>query len=237
MKNTILTAHDFEKIIHFSARISRPTDNIIQSIQCELSNVFGYHHSILWNADNRGNLSEPVAYQLSDKVLYEYLDEFHHYDYLHPKKNPELFRERKSIRIEDITTREQYDQSAYCKYLKEYGFYDEMVIALVSEGEFVGAIGMPQKKEHPKFSDTDSIRFQYLSDVIASVLLHNRKKSTDDPLLSEREKEVIQLVKKGYTNQMIANELNITINTVKKHLQNIFQKYELKNRTQLVQKL
>ncbi|MCM3568108.1 LuxR C-terminal-related transcriptional regulator [Neobacillus mesonae] len=237
MKSTILTANDFEKIIQFSARIARPAENIHLSIQYELANCFGYNETILWYADDNGNLSDPVNFQLSDKVLYEYLDEFHYHDYLHPKKNPELFRERKALRLADIVTFDQYDKSPYSRYLKSYGYYDEMVVALLSDGKFVGAIGMPQKKEHPGFSEKDCIRFQYLSDIIASVLLHERNKGINDSLLTAREKEVVELVKKGYSNQVIADKLHISINTVKKHLINIYQKYEVENRTQLVQKL
>jgi LuxR family maltose regulon positive regulatory protein len=52
--------------------------------------------------------------------------------------------------------------------------------------------------------------------------------------LSERELEVLRLVAKGYSNRQIAEALFVTLGTVKKHLNNIFGKLQIKNRTQAV---
>ncbi len=52
--------------------------------------------------------------------------------------------------------------------------------------------------------------------------------------LSERELEVLHLVARGYSNRQIAEALFITLGTVKKHLNNIFSKLQVKNRTQAV---
>jgi len=50
--------------------------------------------------------------------------------------------------------------------------------------------------------------------------------------LTEREKEVLQLVAQGQTNQEIANQLGIEERTVRVHVTHILQKLELDNRTQ-----
>jgi len=50
--------------------------------------------------------------------------------------------------------------------------------------------------------------------------------------LTEREIEVLQLVAQGASNPAIAEELCITINTVKTHLKNILEKLQVENRTQ-----
>lgn len=51
--------------------------------------------------------------------------------------------------------------------------------------------------------------------------------------LTEREIDVLRLVAKGYSNPQIAEELCITVNTVKSHLKNILAKLQLDNRTQV----
>jgi LuxR family maltose regulon positive regulatory protein len=51
-------------------------------------------------------------------------------------------------------------------------------------------------------------------------------------LLSQREREVLQLLAQGKSNQEIAQELVIAIDTVKRHLSHIFAKLDVQNRVQ-----
>ena len=53
--------------------------------------------------------------------------------------------------------------------------------------------------------------------------------------LSEREFDILLLVVRGFTNQQIARDLDLSINTVKWHTQNIFSKLGVKNRTAAAQ--
>jgi len=52
--------------------------------------------------------------------------------------------------------------------------------------------------------------------------------------LSERELSVLRLLSQGKTNQEIAGEMFLSINTVKSHLKNIYGKLDASNRREAV---
>lgn len=52
-------------------------------------------------------------------------------------------------------------------------------------------------------------------------------------LTTSKEQEIISLIWRGLTNHEMAQTLNISVNTVKMHVQNIYKKTNIKNRGQL----
>ena len=54
--------------------------------------------------------------------------------------------------------------------------------------------------------------------------------------LSKRELEILSLLAQGYSNQEIAAKLFVSLSTVKTHIQNLFEKLDVKRRTQAVAK-
>ena len=54
--------------------------------------------------------------------------------------------------------------------------------------------------------------------------------------ITSREKEILELLVKGNSYKMIANKSNVTIDTVKKHLQNIYHKLHVSCGTEAVAK-
>lgn len=54
--------------------------------------------------------------------------------------------------------------------------------------------------------------------------------------LSKRELEVLDLMSKGMSNQEIAGQLFVSLNTIKTHSSKIFEKLDVKRRTQAVEK-
>jgi DNA-binding NarL/FixJ family response regulator len=56
-------------------------------------------------------------------------------------------------------------------------------------------------------------------------------------LLTERENEVIQLLSKGFLYKEIADKLNIATSTVKRHLSHIYQKLQVQNKTEAINKM
>ena len=54
--------------------------------------------------------------------------------------------------------------------------------------------------------------------------------------LSKRELEVLQLMAEGFSNGEIANQLFVSLNTIKTHASNVFFKLDVSRRTQAIEK-
>jgi len=51
--------------------------------------------------------------------------------------------------------------------------------------------------------------------------------------ITDREREIIKMISNGFSNQFIAEKLDISLGTVKNHIYNIFQKTKVRNRVEL----
>jgi DNA-binding CsgD family transcriptional regulator len=54
------------------------------------------------------------------------------------------------------------------------------------------------------------------------------------PALTPREAEIVRLIRKGYSNKEIAQELGIAVTTVKWNMTNILAKFEVQSSKQLI---
>lgn len=81
----------------------------------------------------------------------------------------------------------------------------------------------------------------FLHPAMAKMLIHNylgkaktsEAQDTEHPL-TDREREVLKLVAKGFTNQEIAQRLFLSVKTVETHRSHIMEKLQLRNRAELV---
>ena len=78
----------------------------------------------------------------------------------------------------------------------------------------------------PKLNELDSYGIRQLQDTISSE--HDHQKEESDHQLTNRETEILRLIVKGYLNKEIADELNISHNTVLTHRKNIITKTGIK---------
>lgn len=117
-----------------------------------------------------------------------------------------------------------------------------LVLSAFSDGETIqsalelGADGFALKTEPPE-QTISSIRQVYRGSLVfpqaaKKWLFARRAASERQAELSEREWEVLELVAEGLTNAQIGEKLFVSDNTVKFHLQNIYQKLGVSNRTE-----
>ncbi|ENH96427.1 LuxR family transcriptional regulator [Gracilibacillus halophilus YIM-C55.5] len=126
----------------------------------------------------------------------------------------------------------------------------ESVLSVCADGYILKSSGLDEFKETLRFIIEGKFvapqkLVQYFSKRLDALLQIERESSlhyikerfnhrTD---LNQREWQIIQLMKKGWTNKMIAESLEISEGTVKNYLSIIYKKLHIKNRVELLQML
>ena len=67
-----------------------------------------------------------------------------------------------------------------------------------------------------------------------SEILKNKLVNLELPMLTRREKEVLELISEGFTNQEVADKLFLDITTINSHRKNMLTKFELNNTAALI---
>jgi DNA-binding NarL/FixJ family response regulator len=70
----------------------------------------------------------------------------------------------------------------------------------------------------------------------SEAVLSLKKSDTEQPLITRREKEVLQFIAEGLTNAEISEKLFISIATVNTHRKSLLEKFEVKNTAMLIGK-
>ena len=83
-------------------------------------------------------------------------------------------------------------------------------------------------------SDWATLSPNIASSMLAEVGKLDRPRKGEEPVISAREEEVLQLVADGFTLPEVAEKLFISQKTVKNHLASIYQKLDARDRTQAV---
>lgn len=101
----------------------------------------------------------------------------------------------------------------------------------------LGAEGIALKTDPPR-QTVEAIRQVAEGNVVYPQAVHNwllrraqRGRQSDPDALTAREEQVLTLIAEGLTNYKIARKLSVSENTVKYHIQNIYSKLHVTNRT------
>lgn len=73
--------------------------------------------------------------------------------------------------------------------------------------------------------------------VISSLQVKTQKETQDNNLLTNREHEVLEWLSKGFQYKEIADKLGIATSTVKRHLRNIYEKLQVQNKIEAINKI
>ncbi|MBM7632327.1 helix-turn-helix transcriptional regulator [Geomicrobium sediminis] len=231
----MLTNRDYTSMIQFMTNLDWNSKQLEQSIQKGLSEKFGLHYSMCWRSDQEQNMYDLKFYNTATPFNQAYQSVYMSKDLMHPKKLlfVESMCQQTVFTINDIASFDTLRKSDYYPFYSSYQMKDQMVLYFIDRHRILGGIGFSRFGGDRPFSKKDQEILQTLSVYLKRMLVSNEETVT----LSTREKEIFQLVVQGKTNEEISFQLWISVNTVKKHLQNMYQKCDVKNRTELIYKL
>jgi LuxR family maltose regulon positive regulatory protein len=159
-------------------------------------------------------------------------------EFLNGKELPGARINIQKLRCLELHARKQMedalDELEDCLRLAEPGGY---LRAFVDEGEPMRALlGALKRRREKRPQNPGGERLAtYLERLLAAFQTPLRIHHTG-AILSSREFELLSLISAGRSNMEIATELVISLGTVKRHTFNIFNKLDVKNRTEAVSK-
>ncbi|WP_096200386.1 helix-turn-helix transcriptional regulator [Bacillus sp. FJAT-45350] len=235
----MLTKGDYEKVVNFMDEMIDPFDDFRIHALKTFETIFGFHHANFWLANDNLELVSPVRLNVDYRTMNDYLNGCSQWDYHVPTNISHKLAKQRVLRINDIIPFEKYEREPYYnEFMNKHGYYHQMVAYLINGGRLLGGIAFVRPKTDGAFTLNDVTSLEIVTRYLTRYMVNNieNKEEKDNLLLaslSVKELEVIELVKKGLSNKEISQRLFISINTVKKHLQNIYKKLNVSNRTSL----
>lgn len=202
----------------------------------------------LINLDNSPKLIDPVVVSKYDKKFEEnfmnlYETKYYKMDYVSwVFITPESLVYRESDLIsEEVKNKSRF----YQEYLKVYGLIHVAGIVIANNSKFLGAASFYKSEQAGDFNEKDlyllNLFVPHLKRRFEIEEINNRKKTANrsyllkyEYQLTDREMEIMGFLLYGYSNTEIGEKLTISVNTVKKHISNIFSKLGVSGRPQLV---
>lgn len=240
-----LSNQDYQKTLAFMDDMasSSPSNFRQQALQ-SFARHFGLQRANFWTNNEHHDLVRPVMRNIDDRAMERYLSSCYQHDILLPKKVGHRLGSQHVLRIDDVLPPQEYEQSDYFnQFMSRHGYYHQMVAYLIDDGRVLGSIAFVRTQEEHPFQTSDVMCLEILTRFLTRAMIHHEeghKKNVSVPRqdkdLTVKEREVLSLVQKGYGNEKIAARLFISINTVKKHLQSLYRKFGVTNRTSLCYK-
>jgi DNA-binding NarL/FixJ family response regulator len=90
------------------------------------------------------------------------------------------------------------------------------------------------RRDSGGFTERDKLLVELLRPHLHAVYQDAQRRRTSAPRLTARQWELLRLVAAGHSNADIARQLFLSENTVRKHLENIYQRLSVSSRTAAV---
>ncbi|MFP4636147.1 MAG: response regulator transcription factor [Nitriliruptoraceae bacterium] len=138
------------------------------------------------------------------------------------------------VSISEFYTAREWTQHPMSEVLK--GVSDELLVS------YPDAPGQSRRllfarEGGGRFGERERFLMTLLMPHIGPLLARTITPPHQDAALTERQREVLQLVRLGMANKEIAQALRISVGTVRKHLENIYERLDVQSRTEAVREV
>ena len=184
---------------------------VIEGIRTLLQN----ENDIIWvgHATNAASCMAFLQQQLPDVILMDIN--------LPDKSGIELCKELKSmypsVKVLGLST---FNQQSFIEKMMSNGASGYVLKNASGQELMEGITTIVQGKEYLSFD--------------AAIALRHIDKNSSVPVITRREKEVLELIANGFTNNEIAKQLFLSCTTVDTHRKNLLAKFEAKNIASLI---
>lgn len=247
-KNKFLMINDLIYDIHLWKSISDIDASFFQRLKMivpfEYASLFLYDEK----ADNHFSLGAPICFPESFKEAELLYTKFANEDdllwILHGKE-PQMIRE--SAVLDDA---HRLSSPLYRRCYQKYDIYDSLQYTIVFKQKLLGVLTLFKTRPNGIYS-TDDVYYlraiaMHLNPVLHRLLLEEDTSKTKEfdassfiskYHLTAKEEEILKYLLQFRENEEIAEQLDIRVTTLNKHLQNLFRKLEVRSRWELLRKL
>lgn len=241
MSKLALTEENFTRLIAFMDDIDVQDKQFRKEVLIAFEDLFGIERMNFWLCDEKNQLIDPVTHNIRKEITQDYLENYIDEDPIVPHKLKDMLAVRRVIELTDIPQTKLQNNAYVYEFMRKYGLYNNTAIFLVKNNRVLGLVDFSSRSERtlkPKEMMSLEIIARYLAERFHEHLaLYTKDQVLAGISLTPREKEVLRFIQKGYSNQQIADTLFISINTVKKHVKSLYEKFAVKNRTSLLYKV
>ena len=241
---------DWEKLYYLLLKTGsqESLDSYIDTVIKELDEIIPYYAANFFTYSHNLSITNNVqTVNISKRALREYEDYYYTLDDIKQK----TFNQKSPIKSTDIM---DYSKWQHSEYFNDFLYYNNLYyscgIDIHYKDKLLGTIGLFREKSDPDYNNKDLNLLNVLKGHMGNQMfklniIEEMKLNTEDDILAklktgekiynltDREREIVNHVMDGKNNKQLADELYISINTVKKHLNNIFRKTDVNNRTEL----
>jgi DNA-binding CsgD family transcriptional regulator len=167
----------------------------------------------------------------------EYVERWWSVDPLASARGIRAMRTRGLVVLRDLVVAGDENEQAFADgFLRRHGIEDIVGTLIEAGSAGVGYLGVPRRENQPVNQRDLAIlhKLRRLLAVYVEQHLSNVRDRVRDHRLTRREREVAELVIRGYTNEQVARQLHVGVDTVKKHVGQLLAKTGCASRTQFV---